>query len=77
MSEKLRDREPVRVYVYGVAAAIVMALVAFGLVSGDQAVAVIGVAAAVVAVPAAESARARVVPVAKLADGEAVTFREP
>lgn len=59
---QLVRREPVRVYVYSVAAAIVAALVVFGVVTGDQGAAIIGVAGAVAAVPATEAARSRVTP---------------
>lgn len=59
----LLQREPVRVYLYGLTVALVAALVAFGVVDGDKAPVILGLAAAALAVPAVETARSKVRPV--------------
>jgi len=59
----LLQREPVRVYLYGLTVAIVGALVTFGVVDGDQAAVVLGVCSAALAIPAVETARSKVRPV--------------
>lgn len=66
--KQLLHREPVRLYLYGLTAAVVAALVAFGLVTGDQGAAIIGVATAAAAIPAVEAARSQVRPVRKRRD---------
>lgn len=53
----LLSREPVRVYLYGVIVAVVSALGAFGVVSENSIPMILGVGAAVLAVPAVEVAR--------------------
>lgn len=58
------EREPVRVYLYSLTVALVAALVAFGVVDGDKATVVLGVAAAALSVPAVEAARSQVTPTA-------------
>jgi hypothetical protein len=57
---RLQESEPVRLYLYGVAAAVLAALVALGVVTGEQAAVWGGVAAAVLAVPVTEGVRSQV-----------------
>jgi hypothetical protein len=57
---RLQESEPVRLYLYGVAAAVLAALVALGVVTGDQAALWGGVIAAVLAVPVTEGVRSQV-----------------
>jgi hypothetical protein len=54
--------EPVRLYLYGLAAPVLALLVYFGLVSTDAVPLYLAVAGAVLLVPAVESARSAVVP---------------
>lgn len=61
----LLQREPVRVYLYGLTVAIVGGLVTVGIVGNDEAVAILGVASAALAIPAVETARAKVRPVTR------------
>lgn len=56
------SREPVRVYVYGVTTALVLALVALGVLDDEGARIVDGILVALLAVPGAELARRRVSP---------------
>lgn len=60
--------EPVRVYVYGLAAALVALLVAYGVLDGGQAAVWLAVVTALLAVPAAEGARSMVVPLPPLTE---------
>lgn len=53
-------REPVRVYLYGVAAAVCALLVFRGVVSGAESLLWLAIAQAVLVVPATEAARSRV-----------------
>lgn len=53
-------REPVRLYVYGVVAAVVALLVFRGVVSGAESLLWLALAQVLLAVPATEAARARV-----------------
>lgn len=57
-------RQPVRAYVYGVLVPGEALAVSYGLVTGDQAALWMALAAAVLVVPGAEVARAKVTPVA-------------
>jgi predicted membrane metal-binding protein len=57
-------QEPVRVYIYGLALAIIAALVFFGVVTGAAAPVIIAVVLAALAVPSpVEVARSKVTPV--------------
>ncbi len=58
-------RNPVRLYLYSVTVAILLMLVTFGVIESEAMFAVLGVASAVLAVPAVEVARSKVTPVAK------------
>lgn len=58
--------EPVRVYLYGVGVAVVALLVGLGVVTEDIAPLILAAVAAVLGVPAVESARRRVTPTSKL-----------
>lgn len=66
MDLSVLTREPVRAYLYGVAAAVVALLVGVGLLTGAVAPLVLAVAHAVLAVPAVEVARSKVTPMAKV-----------
>lgn len=66
MDLSLLTREPVRMYLYTVVGAIVALLVGVGVVTAAVAPLILGVAAAALAVPVVEAARAKVTPVAKL-----------
>lgn len=55
-----RYREPVRLYVYGVVAAVVALLVYRGLVAAEESLLWLALAQVVLAVPATEAARNRV-----------------
>lgn len=57
-----RACEPVRLYMYGVLVPLASLLVLVGVLSAEAAMAGLGVAAAVLGVPAIEAARARVTP---------------
>lgn len=61
-ARQLVRSEPVRVYVYGLAAALVALLVVYGVLDGAQAAVWLAVVTAVVSVPLVEGARARVTP---------------
>lgn len=61
MSRLLR-REPVRVYLYGVYVAILLLLLAYGIVTTTLLPLWLGLGAALLAVPAVEGARAKVTP---------------
>lgn len=63
----LLQREPVRVYLYGVLTTIVAALAATGVITGVLVPVYLAVGGAILAVPAVEAARDKVVPVAKIA----------
>jgi len=54
--------EPVRKWVYGVAGPLLAALVLWGFLSGEQAIAIGNIVAAALLIPAVEMARARVRP---------------
>lgn len=58
-------REPVRLYLYAVALAVVALLVVLGVLSASIAPVVLALVAAVLAVPTTESLRARVTPTKK------------
>lgn len=62
-ARQLLAREPVRVYLYGLTAALVALLVLYGVLAAGQAAAWLALVTAVLAVPATEGARARVSPV--------------
>lgn len=55
-------REPVRFYLYGLAGAIVLLLVGYGVLDGERAGLVLGVVVAALAVPTAKQLRSRVSP---------------
>jgi hypothetical protein len=59
---RLWQREPVRVYLYAVAAAVLALLVAYGVLSDSLAAIWGGVAAAVLSLPVTEGVRAQVSP---------------
>lgn len=61
------QREPVRVYLYTVSLALVALLVATGVLTAGVAPLVLALVATVLAVPAVEVARSKVVPVEKVA----------
>lgn len=63
--KELLQREPVRVYLYAVLEAIAALLVGIGVTSSSVALLGLGVAAAVLAVPATEKLRSKVSPVKK------------
>ena len=69
MLQRLARNEPVRLYLYGLAAALTAALLVFGLVDGNAAAAIMGVASAALAVPAVETARSKVSPVKRSRKG--------
>lgn len=58
---RLAASEPVRLYLYAVAAAVLAALVAYGVLTGEQAAIWGGVAAAVLSIPVTEGVRSQVV----------------
>lgn len=58
----LVEREPVRVYLGGVLAALVTALTLYGVLDGNGAVALLGLGTALLGAPAVEGTRARVTP---------------
>ena len=58
----LLEREPVRLYLYGLAVPLVALLVGTGVLDSDASSLWLGIAAAVLAVPSVEGARARVTP---------------
>ena len=62
--------EPVRVYVYTVLAAVVAALVVFGVVDSETVPVILGVVTAVLGVVGTEKARSKVTP---LVEGEVPT----
>lgn len=68
--KKLLAEEPVRMYLYGVVAAVVALLVGVGVITAAVAPLILAVAAAALAVPAVETARAKVKPLAKLEASE-------
>lgn len=57
---RLAAAEPVRLYLYAVAAAVLGLLVAYGVLTGEQAGIWAGVAAAVLSVPVTEGVRSQV-----------------
>ena len=62
--------EPVRLYLYGLIMPVSLLAVGYGWIADNMAPLWVGVATAALTVPAAEAARAKVTPVAKLpADG--------
>lgn len=68
--------EPVRVYLYGLAVAVVAALVWFGVVSGGAVPVLMAVILAALALPSPiESARSMVTPVANLSPPPEVSTR--
>jgi hypothetical protein len=58
---RLAQSEPVRLYLYALAAAVLAALVGYGVLTGEQAALWAGVAAAALAVPVTEGLRSQVV----------------
>jgi hypothetical protein len=58
---RLAESEPVRLYLYAVAAAVLSALVAYGIVTTSEAAIWGGVAAAVLSIPVTEGVRSQVV----------------
>lgn len=56
-------REPVRAYLYGVYVAVLLLLLAYGIVTAELLPLWLGLGAAILAVPAVEAARAKVTPV--------------
>lgn len=70
---QLLSREPVRVYLYGLALTLVALLVAYGVVDAERAPLWLAGLAAGLSIPAIESARARVSPVADVNEPEDVT----
>lgn len=62
--------EPVRKYIYTVATAVLVALVAWGVIDGNQALVIGGIVQAVLLIPATELARRKVTPVVPLRDRE-------
>jgi hypothetical protein len=58
----LLRREPVRVYLYGVYAAVLLLLLAYGVITTELLPLWLGLGAALLAVPAVEGARAKVTP---------------
>lgn len=67
MELSLFKREPVRIFIYAALTIGVGAAVAYGLLSGEQGALIGSALALALGVPAAELARASVIPVAKLA----------
>lgn len=63
-----RAAEPVRLYLYGVGLAVLLLLVGYGLIGGDQAALWSGLLVALVLAPAVEKARSTVTPPASLPD---------
>ena len=63
-------REPVRVWLYGVGTAVLLLLVAYGVIEDTMAPLWAGLLAAIL-VPAVEAARARVTPVQPVQDDPA------
>lgn len=61
--------EPVRVYLYSVAVAVVALLLALGIVSGSLVPVILSVVSALLAVPGTESLRSRVSPVKGVDEG--------
>lgn len=59
--------EPVRLYVYSVIAAVLAVLVAYGIVDEQMLPVILAAVSAIVAVPAVETARSKVSPVATTA----------
>jgi hypothetical protein len=59
---RLWQREPVRVYLYAVAAAVLGLLVAYGVLTDSLAAVWAGVAAAVLSLPVTEGVRSQVSP---------------
>lgn len=60
-------KEPVRLYVYSVVAAVLAVLVAYGIVDEQLLPVILAAVSAVVAVPAVETARSKVSPVGTVA----------
>ena len=60
---RLLAREPVRVYLYGLGAAVLLLLVAYGIVEDSKAPLWLGLLVALLGIPGVEAARARVTPV--------------
>jgi anti-sigma factor RsiW len=58
---RLAESEPVRLYLYAVAAAVLAALVCYGVLTTSQAAIWGGVAAAVLSIPVTEGVRSQVV----------------
>jgi hypothetical protein len=59
--------EPVRKYIYGVAGALLIALVAWGVLDDNGALVIAGLLQAILVIPA-ETARAKVTPVRRAPD---------
>lgn len=65
---KLRNSEPVRLYVYPILAVLVGVLVARGVIDDQAADLITGAVALILGVGAAEAARAKVTPAGKVAE---------
>lgn len=63
MKDFLSETEPVRRYLYGLLAPLATLLVALGVTTDAQVALWVGVATAVLGVPAVETARSKVTPV--------------
>lgn len=63
MLKKLKDTEPVRLYLYSLVAPVLAALFAKGVVSGEDVLVYTTLAGSVLGVVGVEAARARVTPV--------------
>ena len=63
-----RAAEPVRLYLYGVGGALLLLLVGYGVLTGEQAALWSGVLLAATLAPAVEKARSKVTPPAALPD---------
>lgn len=63
MLKRWRATEPVRVYLYGIVLAVLLVLVAYGLLTAELVPLWAGLAAAVLLAPGIEAARNRVTPV--------------
>lgn len=63
MLKRWKATEPLRLYVYGLVAPVMAALILYGVLSSEEAAAWAGIAAAVLLPAGAEAARAKVSPV--------------
>ena len=59
---ELAKSEPVRLYLYSVVIPLLALLVGFGVVDANQTALILGLAGAVLAIPAVEVARSKVTP---------------